>query len=158
MELDLRLIPPDELQLILPLAKIQNRAAEESVLALRLGEMVGQGYQCLGAWHQGQLIGICGFWITTRFYSGKQIEADNVIVLPEFRSQGVGQQLMAWLEAYGQQEGCLSCELSCYTASYRAHRFYMREGFIILGYRFQKPLPFLAAPGSHQLDGETPGR
>ena len=89
------LIPTAELPAILPLVKMLNPDIDEAVLARRLEEMPEQGYQCAGAYCEGQLIGICGLWIATRFYCGKYLEPDNVVVHPDFRSLGVGQKLMA---------------------------------------------------------------
>ncbi|EQD69526.1 GCN5-related N-acetyltransferase, partial [mine drainage metagenome] len=39
-----------------------------------------QGYQCAGLYDDGRLIGICGLWILTKYYVGKHIEPDNVVI------------------------------------------------------------------------------
>ncbi len=135
-----RLIPADELPAILPLVQILNPDIDESVLAQRLAEMPGQGYQCAGAYYEEQLVGICGLWVATRFYCGKYLEPDNVVVHPDFRSLGVGQTLMAWVYDYARAEKCEVVELNSYVVSPRAHKFYYNEGFQILGFHFQKRL------------------
>ena len=84
------LIPTSELNVILPLVKMLNPSIDEALLARRLSEMLGQGYQCAGAYAGEQLVGICGLWVATRFYCGKYIEPDNVVVHPDYRSMGVG--------------------------------------------------------------------
>ena len=134
------LIPTAELSAILPLVVLLNPALDDSLLARRLDEMAGQGYQCAGAYRNGQLVGICGLWIATRFYCGKYLEPDNVIVHPDFRSLGVGQKLMAWVYDYARVHSCEVVELNSYVGSPRAHKFYMNEGFAILGFHFQKNL------------------
>jgi GNAT superfamily N-acetyltransferase len=135
-----RLIPTDQLPFILPLVKILNPDINEAVLAQRLEEMPGQGYQCAGAYLEDRLVGICGLWTLTRFYCGKYIEPDNVVVYPDFRSHGVGQKLMAWVYDYARAQHCEVVELNSYVGSPRAHKFYFNEGFAILGFHFQKKL------------------
>ncbi len=134
------LIPADDLSVILPLVQMLNPDIDEAVLARRLEEMPGQGYQCAGAYLREQLVGICGLWIATRFYCGKYLEPDNVVVHPDFRSLGVGQALMAWVYDYARAESCEVVELNSYVGSPRAHKFYLNEGFQILGFHFQKTL------------------
>ena len=134
------LIPADQLHVILPLVKILNPDIDEAVLAQRLDEMPGQGWQCAGAYLEKQLVGICGLWIATRFYCGKYIEPDNVVVHPDFRSLVVGQKLMTWIYDYARAHNCEVAELNSYVGSPRAHKFYFNEGFQILGFHFQKKL------------------
>ncbi len=134
------LIPIDQLHVILPLVKMLNPDIDEAVLARRLDEMPGQGYQCAGAYLEGQLVGICGLWIATRFYCGKHLEPDNVVVHPDYRSLGVGQKLMAWVYDHARAQSCQVVELNSYVGSPRAHKFYFKEGFAILGFHFQKRL------------------
>ena len=134
------LIPTPDLPVILPLVQILNPTLDQDLLAHRLDEMVGQGYQCAGAYLGEQLVGICGLWIATRFYCGKYLEPDNVVVHPDFRSLGVGQKLMAWVYDYARTLNCEVVELNSYVGSPRAHKFYFGEGFQILGFHFQKKL------------------
>ena len=133
-----RLIPAGNLSVILPLVQMLNPTLDEALLARRLSEMAGQGYQCAGAYQNEQLVGICGLWVATRFYCGKYLEPDNVVVHPDFRSLGVGQKLMAWVYDYARTLGCEVVELNSYVGSPRAHKFYFDEGFGILGFHFQK--------------------
>lgn len=135
-----RLIPTDQLHVILPLVKVLNPDIDEAVLAQRLEDMPGQGYQCVGAYQNEQLVGICGLWVATRFYCGKYLEPDNVVVHPDFRSLGVGQKLMVWVYDYARTQNCEVVELNSYVGSPRAHKFYFNEGFQILGFHFQKKL------------------
>ena len=134
------LIPTDQLSVILPLVKMLNPDIDEAMLARRLAEMPGQGYQCAGAYIEDHLVGICGLWVATRFYCGKYLEPDNVVIHPDFRSLGVGQKLMAWVYDYARSLNCEVVELNSYVGSPRAHKFYYNEGFQILGFHFQKRL------------------
>lgn len=139
-DITVRLIPTADLSTILPLVVTLNPALDPALLASRLTEMTGQGYQCAGAYIDDRLIGICGLWVATRFYCGKYIEPDNVVVDPDYRSLGVGQALMSWVYTYAKSLNCEVCELNSYVGSPRAHKFYFTEGFGILGFHFQKRL------------------
>ncbi len=134
------LIPTNDLSVILPLVKMLNSTVDEALLAQRLDEMAGQGYQCAGAYQGEKLVAICGLWIATRFYCGKYIEPDNVVVHPDYRSFGVGHKLMAWVYDYARTLNCEVVELNSYVVSHRAHKFYFTEGFGITGFHFQKRL------------------
>jgi GNAT superfamily N-acetyltransferase len=139
-KLELCLIPNDQMLSIVPLLRLRNAALSEQTLTERVAEMRGQGFQCLGAYHQGKLIGICGFWIKTRYHTGKLIEPDGVFVLDEYRSAGVGAKMMDWVYAYGKEQGCLESELHCYVTNSEAHRFWLNQGYKIVAFHFGKNL------------------
>jgi len=132
------LIVKENILSIIPLLKILYPEVNEEVLALRLNEMILQGYQCLGIYENNNLIGTSGLWIKTKYYVGKHIEPDNVIVLPEYRNKGIGTSLMNWIYEYGRAQGCVASELNCYVSNDRGIKFWHGQGFNIIGCRFQK--------------------
>ena len=140
MTTEIRLIPRENLSIIVPLITQLNQAVSPRVLASRLTEMVDQGYQCAGLYLDGQLIGICGLWLMTKFYVGKHIEPDNVYILPEYRRQGLGKRLLEWVYQYGLDQGCIASELNCYINNDTGNAFWEQEGFEKIGYHYQKPL------------------
>ena len=95
-------------------------------------------YHCFGVYQAAKLIGITSGWITVRFYSGKQIEIDNVIVGNEVRSAGVGKQFLAWIESWAKERSCKTVELNTYIQNSRSHKFYFSNRYSILGFHFQK--------------------
>ena len=97
-------------------------------------------YHCFGLWQKGKLIAMSNGWITVRFYSGKQLEVDNVIVDPEIRSQGVGKYFFAEIQQWAVENGCKTIELNTYVQNSKSHKFYFNEGYAILGFHFQKVL------------------
>jgi ribosomal protein S18 acetylase RimI-like enzyme len=76
----------------------------------------------------------------TRFYCGKTIEPDNVIVDPEYQSKGIGEIMIDWVLEYGRKENCDVSELNAYVTNPGGQRFWMNQGFRILGFHFQKLL------------------
>jgi GNAT superfamily N-acetyltransferase len=70
--------------------------------------MVEKGYECVGVYDGNKMIGICGMWILTKYYVGRHIEPDNVMILPEYRGQGIGEKMMEWVYEYGRSKGCIA--------------------------------------------------
>lgn len=137
-DIEIRLISNEEIYSIIPLLQLLNATIPEHTLRERLAEMLTQGYKCAGLYHQGKLAGICGLWIMTKYYVGKHLEPDNVVILPEYRSKGLGKQLMAWVYQYAQAQGCIASELNCYLPNERGHAFWEQEGYNKTAYHYRR--------------------
>ena len=59
---------------IIPLVQLLNPELSFDVLKERLEEMTGRGYECLGYYSEGKLLGACGVWTLTKFYAGRHLE------------------------------------------------------------------------------------
>jgi len=138
--INFKFIEAHSIHSIIPLLQILNNTVSDEVLKQRLDEMLAQGYKCIGIFDENTLIGICGIWILTKYYIGKHIEPDNVIISPEYQNQNVGHQLMEWIENYAKSIGCVASELNCYVGNKRAHRFWEKEGYEVIALHFQKKL------------------
>ena len=135
-----QLIPREEMSSIIPLLRILNDALSEETLQGRLDEMLSQGYECVGAYDEGKLIGISGLWTLTKYYVGRHIEPDNVVILPEYRGKALGEQMMEWIYAYGRSKGCVASELNCYVTNSGGQKFWANEGYRVIGFHYQKTL------------------
>ncbi len=122
------------------LVKQMNPKLGKGEFNRRLKKMLGQGYRCIAYVESGQYLGICGFWQGTRFWCGDFIDLDNVVVDEKHRGRNIGKKLVVWVENLAKQAGCAQTGLDCYVTSDAAHRFYFREGYIIKGYHFIKPI------------------
>ena len=99
----------DDSAVIVPLAHKLRPAADPAQLKEYLAEMFGfPTFYCFGLRQEGKLIAVSFGWITVRFYSGKQLEVDNVIVDPDLRSQGVGKRFFSFIEQWAVQQGSIS--------------------------------------------------
>jgi ribosomal protein S18 acetylase RimI-like enzyme len=85
-------------------------------------------------------MGVCSTWVATKVWCGRYLEIDNLVVRPEYRSQGVGSALIEFMERLGREQCCEIAVLDSYTANRSSHRLYHRHGFEILGFHFVKPL------------------
>ena len=79
-------------------------------------------------------------WLTVRIYSGKQLEIDNVIIDSAYQSQSFGEQFIQLIEVWAKDNNCETIELNAYVENKRAHKFYFKHEYSILGYHFQKKL------------------
>lgn len=140
MNYQFQLIPKENIHSILPLLQQLNEGLETAIILERLDEMVLRGYECLGVYDNEKLIGICGIWILTKIYVGRHIEPDNVTIHPDYRNKGIGEKMMEWIDEFAQSKGCVASELNAYVPNNNGHRFWMNQGYKILGFHFQKTL------------------
>ena len=126
---------------IVPLANKLHPATPPETIRAYLADMFSfPTYHCFGLWQNDKLVAVSNGWITVRFYSGKQLEVDNVIVDPDLRSQGVGKTFFAHIQEWALQHDCKTIELNTYVQNSKSHKFYFNEGYKILGFHFQKVL------------------
>ena len=129
----------DDFAEIIPLAQQLNPKLSEVELKDFLFQMFGfSNYYCFGLRENGSLIALSSGWITIRFYSGKQLEVDNVIVDQKIQSNGYGKVLFQHIEKWAKENQCKSVELNTYLENRRSHKFYHQNGFSILGFHFCK--------------------
>lgn len=136
----IRLIPKEQMHSIIPLLRILNDSIDEATLQERLQDMMQRNYECAGMYDNDKLIGICGLWILNKYYVGKHIEPDNVMLLPEYRNKGAGEAMMAWVYEYGRSQGCIASELNCYVVNDKGMKFWLNQGYKIIGFHCQKKL------------------
>ncbi len=128
---------PDILQLVLQL----NKDYKKSQMLIYLNEMFEyKTYTCFGLFLDGALIGVTSGWTTTKLYSGKQLEMDNVIIDSTLQSKGYGKFLEEEICNWCRSRGYKSVELNTYVKNSRSHKFYFSQGYQIIGYHFEKEL------------------
>ena len=134
---EIRFIPEKEIKSIIPLVKVLN-GLDESILLQRLEVMMQNNYQCIGVYDQEKLVGISGIWTLTKFYIGKHLEPDNVVILPEYRNKGIGELMMQWIDNYAKEQNCDAIELNAYIENEKGIEFWKKAGYYIRGHHFQK--------------------
>ena len=117
-----------------------NPAMDAAQYNQLLSQMLPNGYRMVGIFTDEKCVGLSGFWINTKLYSGKYLEIDNFIVDAAYRSQELGKRLSDWMQQLAVKENCQTIMLDAYTSNNAAHRFYFREGFHIKSYHFYKTL------------------
>ena len=107
-------------------------------LRRRLEVMISHGYHAIAAFEGDHMVGVAGYWLGARFYCGEYMDVDNVVVDETLRSRGIGQKLMDWLHDKARELGCKVVVLDSYVTYTRAHKFYFRQDYEILGYHFSR--------------------
>lgn len=139
--MEFKIIPSDQIDLIMPLVKkMAKDSISDAVLLQRLQEMSTQNYECVGVYDHEQLIGVAGMWFCTRHYSGRSVEVDHVCIEDAYRNQGLGNQLMIWIENYVREKGYETIELNTYVENILSHKFYHKQGYKKLGFHFLKSI------------------
>ena len=79
----------------------------------------------------GELIGVCQVLIFRHFQHVGEwcAEVESMHVRADWRSKGVGQQLLAAAEALARQRGCYRIQLTSNNVRSDAHRFYVANGY-----------------------------
>lgn len=105
-----------------------------------LVEMIPHNYQQLAVFEHGICIGLTGFWIGIKLWSGKYIEIDNFIVDENHRRKGIGKIMTDYIANLAEQSNCNIVVLDAYTGNFKAHRFYYNQGYAPRGFHFVKTL------------------
>lgn len=105
-----------------------------------LEQMIPNNYKQLLVVQGNQTVGLAGFWIGTKLWSGKYLELDNVVVHQDFRSQKIGSVLTNYLNQKAIEENCNMIVLDAFTTNFGAHKFYMNHGYVPKGFHFVKIL------------------
>lgn len=127
-----------EFESLFPLIQLLNPNLTEPAYEALLPGLVQSGFQVVSLETEQKLIAMSGFWIQTKIYCGKYLELDAVVVHPDYRSCGLGQWLVEFLEKRARAENCAYLMLDAYSDNKKAHRFYEREGFKLTGFHFMK--------------------
>lgn len=140
MTIEIREIPAADMGSIFPFIKQLNKDMTDDRFTVLLKQMLEKDYRCAGAFKEGKLVGIAGFWELVRFWCGTHVDIDNVVTDENQRGQGIGKKLIGWIEDWARERGYTFAVLDSYAHNTDSHRFYFREGYIIRGFHFTKDL------------------
>tara|TARA_R110000782_G_scaffold119230_2_gene209916 strand:- start:91 stop:546 length:456 start_codon:yes stop_codon:yes gene_type:complete len=107
---------------------------------LQTRQQQANGYQLLQAVYGQNICGLAGFSLGQKLAWGKHLYVDDLITNENQRSMGVGGAMLKWLEQYALQHDCDQLHLDSGVQRFSAHKFYLREGFVISSHHFAKSL------------------
>ncbi len=136
----IRELKPAEMPTLYPLIKQLNPTITRRQFGILLDAALGEGYRCFGGFQGKKMVATCGAWVMTRFWCGKFMEVDNVVVDKALRNSGLGKILLDEVEKIAKHEGCQMMLAASYTHNTASHRFYFREKYIIRGFVFTKEI------------------
>lgn len=93
-------------------------------------------YQIAYIEDKGTILSVAGFNIGEKLAWGKHLYVDDFVTNEQCRSEGAGHEMLKWLKDYAKEQGCQQLHLDSGVQRYMAHKFYLREGFIIASHHF----------------------
>ncbi|WP_174876005.1 GNAT family N-acetyltransferase [Vogesella oryzae] len=107
----------------------------------KMARICGFGARLIAALDAGGNVVALGLYrIYENTYEDMRLYVDDLVTDDSVRSQGVGSQMLDWLEAEARQHGCGFVVLDSGTWRTAAHKLYFRHGFVISSFHFTKPL------------------
>jgi GNAT superfamily N-acetyltransferase len=131
----------EEFREVFPLMlQLRSYLTEERFLRIT-EEMVWDGYRLFALRVNGETLALAGVAVRLNLGYGRHLWIYELVTREDRRSQGVGKQLLEWLEALARQEGCERIALSSNVRREDAHRFYEEKaGYERRSYLFTKRL------------------
>lgn len=127
-ELELRKISPVLLQLR------PQYSADELVQQIQTQQQ--QGYKIAYVEEDGNVLCVAGFVMAHKLAWQKHIYIDDLVTNEATRSHGAGKFAIDWFKQHCRENGCQQLHLDSGVQRFGAHKFYLREGFIINSHHF----------------------
>jgi len=122
-------------------ATIHTPALQHNLARVRRQQ--AESFQILALRHAGEVKSVAGFRFAHFLAWGKVLYLDDLSTLPGERGQGWASQLLDWLIAHAQAQGCDGLHLDTGYARHAAHRVYLQKGLQLnchhLALSFQAP-------------------
>ncbi len=136
---NIKFIANKDMFTIIPYLMMLDDSISEELLKERISEMLlNYNYQCAGIYDGEILIGVSGVWTLYKYYIGKHLEVDNVMMHSDYRGKGIGKLLLNWIDDYGKSIGCTATELNCYIGNDKGNKFWEEFGSKKLAYHYRK--------------------
>ena len=121
-----------------PVMKELRTHLEEADFLPQLKRLEAQDYQLAYVEDEGQVVAVAGFWLNEMFAYGKYMYVYDLVTSSETaRSKGYSKALLDYLKNLAKEAGCAQLHLDSGVQRFRAHKFYLREGFVIASHHFQ---------------------
>lgn len=136
--MDINLLKPDErIDAVFDVMRELRPQYDRAALAEQIAKQQRNGYQVVYVQQEGQVLAVAGFVVSEKLAWRKHVYIDDLVTSEAARSTGVGRVLMDWFKNYCKANQCEQLHLDSGVQRFRAHRFYLREGFDISSHHFQ---------------------
>lgn len=126
----------EELQRIIPVMQQLRTEFDTDSLLIQIKSQMQEGYRIAYVEQDGEVMCVAGFVIGQKLAWQKHIYIDDLVTARAHRSTGAGHCLMNWLRQYARSRDCQQLHLDSGVLRYDAHKFYLREGFVISSHHF----------------------
>lgn len=107
-----------------------------------------EGFRLLALFTDGECCAVAGYRIGTSFANGRYLYVDDLVTSAGRRSRGHGRMLLDRMADIATAAGCDCVTLDSGVHRFGAHKFYVREGFVISSHHFWRGLKRDASPSS----------
>jgi GNAT superfamily N-acetyltransferase len=114
---------------------LRPHIAEHNFLA-RIRSQEATGYRLVLSGPSDNPLALAGFRIGENLAWDRFLYVDDLVVHPNYRSQGHGAKLMAWLRKHAAGHNCSQVHLDSGMQRADAHQFYECEGMVKAGFHF----------------------
>jgi GNAT superfamily N-acetyltransferase len=104
--------------------------ADQSAIARRLGDVAGRGVVLVAIDPQGAVRGFAHAQPRRLLVADPFVELAALVVDETARGSGAGAALLSAVEAWTREQGIADMRVRSNVIRERAHRFYLREGYI----------------------------
>lgn len=102
--------------------------------------MLTEGARLVASSDEGTPRALCVWRMYHTTFQGLRFNVDDLIAHEDFRGDGHGGRLLAWLESRARKLGCDTLSLNSGVQRGPTHRFYFRAGLTIYAFGFSKAL------------------
>lgn len=111
----------------------------QSFKVLREQARLLNGYELIGAYENGDCVGVMGYRILVDLVHGKHLYIDDLVVTQMARSNGIGAKLLLIAEKLAKSADCNGLRLCTGIENSDGKRFYEREGWKPQALAYKKP-------------------
>jgi GNAT superfamily N-acetyltransferase len=130
----------DQIRRCFPLMAQLRPQLDEAEFVARVRKQQQDGYELAFLSDRKIIKAVAGYRFLESLSWGKFIYVDDLVTGEQFRSQGFGQQLFAWLVKRARVRGCDQFHLDSGVQRFGAHRFYLAGRMDIIAYHFTMKL------------------
>ena len=131
-----------ELLLIAPvLLELRTHFENTEDLIAQIKRQQQDGYQLAYVISDDEVLCVAGFIVAQKLAWDKHVYVDDLITSASNRSTGAGKCMIDWLKQYCKEQQCTQLHLDSGVQRFAAHKFYLREGFVISSHHFSMNLP-----------------
>lgn len=133
-------VPPEHLSTSLELLHRQLRPEIPKDYRCHILKMMAEGVLLLTGTEGERVHSLALFRIFETTLGARRLYIDDLVTDVESRSRTIGSQTIAWIERHAAEAGCSLSTLDSGPQRSAAHRFYMKQGYAITAFCFEKAL------------------
>ncbi len=112
----------------------------------KIRRQMAQGYRMMASYSGQDPVSLAGYRFVENTVRGKTLYVDDLVTDANARSKRHGEALIAALADEARDAGCTALVLDSSVSNAKAHRFYLKAGFDIVGFHFAAPLERFGKP------------